>query len=266
MATVEERLAKLFEGEGGVIAVYLFGSQVKGDTDKFSDFDLAVLFQENWQVENRWNIVGDLLGRAFSVVGQDKADVVDLSGQPLWFQREVVRTGKVIYEADRERRVIYEEELRRRCREAGLAENLEDRKMRKQEVQINLDTIEENLKRLEGLNRFSYEEFTADFRNLYSAVHLLQTSIEALVDISRYVIRSLGLPGPEKLWQVPKVLADSGYIRREEVDIYIQMARFRNLVVHHYYKVKPEEVYRILKENLVDLRRWRDGLLGIIKG
>ena len=30
-----------------VLALYLYGSQVTGETDKFSDFDLGVLFVEN---------------------------------------------------------------------------------------------------------------------------------------------------------------------------------------------------------------------------
>ena len=104
-----------------------------------------------------------------------------------------------------------------------------------------------------------------DFRNLDAAVHELQISIEALVDISRYVIRSLGLPSAREYWQVPTVLADAGYLDGKAAATYIQMVKFRNLIVHHYYRVDPQEIYKILTESLSDLRQWRDTLLAIIR-
>lgn len=264
MLIQEEKLAGIFEGQDGIIAVYFFGSQISGKTDRFSDYDFAVLFKNKWQKGKRWDILGELLCRAFSVVGQDKADVVDLAESPLWFQQVVVKTGKVIYETDREERVIYESELMRKVKEAGVPEYIEDGKMKRQDVQTNLDTLEDNLKNLGALSHLSYGGFVADVRNLGAAVYWLQTSIEALVDISRYVIRELRLPSAEEYWQVPTVLADAGYIEKEDSAIYVKMARFRNLIVHFYYKVNPEEIYKILTEELPDIRKWRDRLLEII--
>ena len=259
------KLAGIFSETDGIVATYLFGSQVKGKTDLFSDYDLAVLLPDDCCENRRLSLVGDLLAKAFAVVGQDKADVVDLSNQPLWFQQVVVETGQVIFETDRAARMKYENELRLRCLEKGLPEYMEEEKMKRQDVQINFNTIEENLQMLERLSRFSYDKFIADFRNLPSAVRLLQTAIEALVDISRYVIRSLGLPSAETYSQVPTVLSHAGYINEKSATIYVQMVRFRNLVVHHYYGVKPEEIYQILTENLSDIQRWHDRLLEIIE-
>jgi len=261
----EERLAQIFSGTEGIIATYFFGSQVKGKTDIFSDYDFAVLLEAGWEEDKRLALVGDLLLEAFSVVGEDKADVVDLLAQPLWFQRVVVQTGKVIYQTDKEKRKRYETELTYKCLQADLAEYVEDDKMRKQDVQINFDTIEENLQLLERLSNFNHGEFMADFRNLPSAVRLLQTTIEGLVDISRYVIRSLNLPTAEMYSQVPKVLAEAGYIDEKTAAIYVQMMRFRNLVVHHYYRVDMKEIYRILTEELNDLHKWHNRLAEIIE-
>ncbi len=260
----EERLAQIFSGTEGIIATYFFGSQVKGKTDIFSDYDFAVLLEAGWEEDKRFTVVGDLLFKAFAVVGEDNADVVDLLAQPLWFQRVVVQTGKVIYQTDKERRKRYETELINKCLQAGLAEYVEDDKMRKQDVQINFDTIKENLQMLERLSRLSYDEFITEFWYLQSAVRLLQTTIEGLVDISRYVIRSLNLPTAETYSQVPKVLADAGYIDEKTAAVYVQMMRFRNLVVHHYYRVDAEEIYRILTEELNDLKNWHDRLAEII--
>ncbi len=260
-----EQLAQIFSGTDGVVAAYFFGSQVSGKTDPFSDYDFAVLLPEDWSKDKRWTLVGDLLDRAFAVVGQDNADVVDVINQPLWFQQVVVQTGKVIYETDRGARREYESTLKHKCLAAGLPEYADAGNMNKQDVKINLDTIDDNLEKLNTLSGLSRDEFMADFRNLDTTVRRLQTSIEALVDISRYVIRSLGLPSADAYRQVPVVLADAGYLDQTSTEIYDKMVRFRNLVVHHYYRVDPEEVYTILTENLSDLQNWRTTLLEIIE-
>ena len=260
-----EQLAQIFSGTDGIIATYFFGSQVSGKTDAFSDYDFAVLLPGDWSKDKRWILIGELLDKAFAVVGQNNADVVDLTNQPLWFQQVVVQTGKVIYEADSIARRDYESTLIHKCHEVGLAEYLENGQMKKQDVQIHFDTVEENLGKLERLSRFSYDEFMAEFWFLEAAVHLLQTSIEALVDISRYVIRFLGLPSADAYRQVPVVLADAGYIDATSAAIYDKMVRFRNLIVHHYYRVNPEDIYNILTENLSDLQNWHTTLLEIIE-
>lgn len=261
----KEQLSQIFSGTDGIIATYFFGSQVSGKTDAFSDYDFAVLLPEDWSKNERWTLVGELLDKAFAVVGQDNADVVDLTNQPLWFQQVVVQTGKVIYETDRGARREYESNLIHKCLEAGMPEYIENGQMRKQDVQINFDTIDNNLDKLETLSGLSHNEFMADFRNIDATVRILQTSIEALVDISRYVMRSLGLPPADAYRQVPVVLADAGYIDETSAEIYDKIVRFRNLIVHHYYRVDPEDIYNILTENLSDLQNWRTTLLEVIE-
>ena len=260
-----EKLVQIFSGTDGIIATYFFGSQVHGKTDAFSDYDFAVLLPADWSKDKRWALIGELLDKAFAVVGQDKADVVDVSNQPLWFQQVVVQTGKVIYETDKGARREYEKILMHRCLEEGLPEYAETGNMNKQDVEINFDTIDNNSEKLKILSCLSHDEFMADFRNLEAAIHLLQTSIQALVDISRYVIRSLGLPSADTYRQVPTVLADAGYLDVASAEIYDKMVRFRNLIVHHYYRVDPEDIYNILTVHLPDLQNWRTTLLEIIE-
>ena len=260
-----EQLAQIFSDTDGIVAAYFFGSQVSGKTDAFSDYDFAVLLPADWSKDKRWNLVGELLDKAFAVVGQDNADVVDVTNQPLWFQQVVVQTGKVIYETNNVARKEYERALSHKCLEVGLPEYTDTGNMNKQDVQINFDTIDDNLEKLDTLSSLSRDEFMADFRNLDATVRILQTSIQALVDISRYVIRSLGLPSANAYRQVPVVLADAGYIDKTSTAIYDKMVRFRNLVVHHYYRVDSEDIYNILTENLSDLQNWCTTLLEIIE-
>ena len=61
------------------------------------------------------------------------------------------------------------------------------------------------------------------------------------------------------------MLTDVGYIDETAAATYVQMVRFRNLIVHHYYRVAPEEIYKILTENLPNIQKWHDRLLKIIE-
>ncbi|MFA0746076.1 MAG: hypothetical protein LASZOEIN_002892, partial [Candidatus Fervidibacter sp.] len=107
----EKRIAQVMKAIPEVIAAYLFGSAARGETDQFSDVDVAVLLEDDLPKERRWDIEGRLLDQLFRIVGQDKADVVDLKTAPLWFQRVVITTGRVIYERDRQKREAYERQV-----------------------------------------------------------------------------------------------------------------------------------------------------------
>jgi len=63
-------------------------------------------------------------------------------------------------------------------------------------IQHKLAILRENLEQFEQIPQESFEEFVSDFRNLDSALHRLQTSIQALIDIASYVTakRGLGIP------------------------------------------------------------------------
>jgi len=251
----EQKLVQIIEQFPSVIAAYLFGSAARGETDHFSDVDIAVLLESDLPKEQRWRVVGDLQDSLMSIVGQDKVDVVDLNTMPLWFQRVVVATGKVIYERDSGKRQAYEMQVSQAQDEDN------GRWIGMEEVRLRLETLERNLQRLEELAQLSYEEFMADWRNLMSAERLLQTSIEALVDISRHLVRRPRLQMPEEYRQIPKVLADAGYLPSEDVPTYEAMISFRNRLVHRYPEVEPDEVYRIITQELGDIRRWRDQMV-----
>ena len=55
--------------------------------------------------------------------------------------------------------------------------------MKKEDIQTKIDVILDNLERLNFLKRKTYKDFISDFRNIDSALHRLQTSIQALIDI-----------------------------------------------------------------------------------
>jgi uncharacterized protein YutE (UPF0331/DUF86 family) len=126
--------------------------------------------------------------------------------------------------------------------------------MRKEDVQSKLDIIPENMEKLDILRRMSYEDFIVDFRNIDSALHRLQTSIQALLDIGGYIIASLGLRAPSSAGEVIDILVEQNLLPRQKRDRYISMIQFRNRIVHFYNKIDLKLLYRILEEDLLDIR------------
>ena len=137
--------------------------------------------------------------------------------------------------------------------------------MKKEDVQNKLDIIPENLEKLEILRAMGYEKFIADFRNIDSALHRFQTSIQALVDIGGYIIASLGLRTPGTSGEVIDILVEHGLLNAEPRDRYISMIQFRNRIVHFYNNIDLKVLYQILQEELLDIRELYRTLILVIE-
>lgn len=126
--------------------------------------------------------------------------------------------------------------------------------MRREDVESKLDIIPENLEKLRVLGAMSYGEFISDFRNIDSALHRLQISIQALVDLGGYIIASLGLRTPGTSGEVIDILVEHGLLPKDQRDRHISMIQFRNRIVHFYNNIDLKILYKILQEELVDIR------------
>lgn len=104
-------LADLFEDYPYIIAVYQFGSSVRGRAGPLSDLDIALLLDETAPSGVALARVEGLLAYRIqqSLDGQPREiDVISLNGRSVIFQHTVLRTGRVIYDADPHYRHHYE--------------------------------------------------------------------------------------------------------------------------------------------------------------
>ena len=137
--------------------------------------------------------------------------------------------------------------------------------MRREDVQSKLDIIPENLEKLEILRAMGYEKFRSDFRNIDSALHRLQTSIQALVDTGGYIIASLGLRTPGSSGEVIDILMEHGLLKAGQRDRTISMIQFRNRIVDFYNDIDLKVLFQILQEELIDIRELYGALILIIE-
>ncbi len=137
--------------------------------------------------------------------------------------------------------------------------------MKKEDVQTKIEVILDGIEKLQLLNSKTYEEFTSDFRNIYAGLHILQTSIQALLDIGSYIIANLGLKMPNTNAEIIKILSDAGYIPEEKIEAYTDMSKFRNRIVHLYNHIDTKTLYNILMNELNDIKEFYMNLLKIIE-
>ncbi len=117
-----------------------------------------------------------------------------------------------------------------------------------------IQIIEDNLKKLYELKKFSLENFSSDFRNIESVKHLLQISIEALIDISTHIVARGRMHTPYSSVDAIRLMAENEIIPKEHEKKFAQMVRFRNRIVHFYQKIDEDELYKILQDDLPDFK------------
>ena len=112
------------------------------------------------------------------------------------------------------------------------------------------------LQRLEDLGKLSEAEFAADPHKVGSAKYNLIVAIEGTVDLSNHIISKNGFRTPEDYADTFRVMEEKGVFDTEFTGSLIQMARFRNRLVHIYWDIDDAGIYRIIQTRLQDIRRF----------
>jgi predicted nucleotidyltransferase len=83
--------------------IYIFGSTIKGTSNKHSDIDIAFLTNQNLDEYQTFMLAQELAG----ILNKD-VDLIDINKASTVFQGQIVSTGKVIYCLDEKIRMDYE--------------------------------------------------------------------------------------------------------------------------------------------------------------
>ena len=89
-----------------------------------------------------------------------------------------------------------------------------------------------------------------------SAKYHLVVAIEGIVDLCNHIIARNGFKTPEDYSDTIRVMEEHQAFGREFAETLIRMVRFRNRLVHIYWEIDDNEIWRILKEHLSDIRRF----------
>lgn len=132
-------------------------------------------------------------------------------------------------------------------------------------VRTRCQEIEDSLTRLDKIrNGLSRDQFLNDRDAQDISSYRLLVAIEAALGLCYHVAARRLRKVPEEYAECFKILADEGIISRE-LSLQLQKtARFRNMLVHMYWKVDYGAVFDILNTSLDDLRSFSREIIKMI--
>ena len=119
-----------------------------------------------------------------------------------------------------------------------------------------LKNIRDNISLEEYLNEPFY--YSTGERNLHLA-------IEALLDISNFVIANYGFRQPETYSDIILILQDEKIIPLDLADRIKKLPAFRNILVHEYLIIDRKLVFEKIKNSLSDLEEYMQCLVYFLK-
>ena len=88
--------------------VYVFGSQATGEVKPLSDYDFAVLFDDQISSSVRFDLKLEIITFLSKLLKTDKIDVVDLNSAPISFRYSAIKPRMDIYTRSKIKRDEFE--------------------------------------------------------------------------------------------------------------------------------------------------------------
>ena len=125
-----------------------------------------------------------------------------------------------------------------------------------------LDQYYSQLKEYENTTANQYSD---DWKIQRIIERTLQMMIETCADIAGHIIADKGFRIPKSYADTFKVLLEEKILDRKLYAVMEKIAKFRNIVVHHYDKVDAEIVAAILKNDLADFVSYKEAIIELIE-
>ncbi len=104
----------------------------------------------------------------------------------------------------------------------------------------------------------------ADQDTLDIACYRLLVAVEAALALCYHISARRLHRIPEEYAECFRLLSDAGIIPASLGEPFQQMARFRNPLVHMYWKIDYGQVYEIIRRNLPDLRAFASAIAQLL--
>ena len=120
------------------------------------------------------------------------------------------------------------------------------------------DLVEKKLARIvthvEELRRLAQPDaIRSDIREERFVEHTLQLAIQATLDVASHVVSDQRLGEPRANRELFELLAHGGWLEETLAGVLVQVAGFRNVLVHGYEDVDLAVVEDVLRNHLDDL-------------
>ncbi len=127
-----------------------------------------------------------------------------------------------------------------------------------------LTELEEYVKQLREFSNISFQDYERDWKTQRIVERTLQIMIEVCADIANHIISDSSYRVPKSYADTFRVLYEEGLFEESLFGTMEKIARFRNILVHHYEKIDESIILGILKKDLNDFLSYRNAILAIL--
>lgn len=137
-------------------------------------------------------------------------------------------------------------------------------------IESKLAIIRESILELEKIGKqHSKEQFLADKNQFAIAEHYLRRALESIFDIGGHIISRFSYSPakrPKTFKEIALSLGERGIVDKKFAkDKLMEMAGYRNRLVHFYDEITVKELYQIIKKDLGDLEIFAQSVVKIAK-
>lgn len=276
---IEDRLEELpqkLASIEGLAALWLFGSFARGEATPISDVDLAYVPDAALQGEELDRFETRLYTAISGALHTDDFTFMNLRRAPAYFAWPVITEGERLFCRDDKMVAALVEAVCGRApdvawlRRVGNADfletfEMEERTVDRDRVSEFLRLISDDLQILREKSRVSKGDYL-NSRDLQAVVERrLQTANESAINIGNHMIARLGFRPPQDYADVFRILGENQVLRRDVADAMMDMAKFRNLLVHVYWAIDHERVYDSLPGRLATLEEFAQHIVRWLK-
>lgn len=129
-----------------------------------------------------------------------------------------------------------------------------------------LDKLKEYLDFLDGIGKYTEEEYVEDPFIYGSSERFLHLAIECTIDIGNHIISDMRYRKPESNRDVFEILYDNGILPLKLKESLGNMASFRNILVHDYVKTDRTIVYSIIINDVGDFESFMKEIIRYFYG
>jgi len=124
-------------------------------------------------------------------------------------------------------------------------------------VKSRLALIHDHLSQLKRHAEIGKEQFVEDKDKVAAVESYLRRSLEAIFDIGRHILaKNGGIDLAAEYKGIAKGLGEKKIITRELAEALVEMAGYRNRLVHLYHQIQNDELYDILQADMGDIERF----------
>ena len=107
-----------------------------------------------------------------------------------------------------------------------------------------------------SLHDISFNDFAESWEKRSMSERALQVSVEIIIDIAERIIAIEGAGPVASAAEAIETLVTLDIIKSPQP--YVDMVRFRNLIVHQYEEIDPAILFKLATKRLDDFRKFRN--------